>query len=168
MKALARSLVLLVARIQRVLRRMKWSLLLNKLGSGTIFWGPVYITAPQQVSVGKNCTFNRNVIINARAAVTIGNHVRIASGVIINAAGLDYEAPREARMHTQAPVVIRDGAWIGAGAIIAPGVTIGEDAAVGAGAVVLKDVAPRTLVFGNPARAVRELGDTAKQQGAQE
>jgi maltose O-acetyltransferase len=89
--------------------------------------------------------------------VTIGNHVRVAAGVIISSAGLDYEAPREERYHTAAPVVINDGVWIGAGSVINPGVTLGEDAAIGAGSVVIQDVPARTLVFGVPARIVRNL-----------
>lgn len=55
------------------------------------------------------------------------------------------------------PVQIRDDAWIGAKAIILKGVTIGEGAVVAAGAVVTKDVAPYTVVAGNPARVIREL-----------
>lgn len=136
---------------------MYWNYTLDHLGEGTIFWGPVAIGMPEKVSIGSYCTLNPGIIINARAEVTIGDHVRIAAGVIINAAGLEYASPRESRKHTQAPVTIGSGAWIGAGAIINPGVTIGEDAAVGAGSVVLQDVPPRTLVFGSPARMVREI-----------
>jgi len=54
-------------------------------------------------------------------------------------------------------VVIEDGVFIGVHAIILPGVTIGEGAMVGAGAVVTKDVPPRTMVAGNPARVIRQL-----------
>jgi acetyltransferase-like isoleucine patch superfamily enzyme len=52
---------------------------------------------------------------------------------------------------------IRRGARVGGGAILCPGVEIGEEAFVGAGAVVVRDVAPRTLVVGNPARVLREV-----------
>lgn len=57
-----------------------------------------------------------------------------------------------------APVVIHSKAWIGARAIITKGVVIGEGGIVAAGAVVTKDVAPYTIVGGNPARVIRELG----------
>jgi galactoside O-acetyltransferase len=57
-----------------------------------------------------------------------------------------------------APVVIQRGAWIGARSIILKGVTIGEGAVVGMGSVVTHDVPPRTVVVGNPARVVREIG----------
>ncbi|MDE5634180.1 MAG: transferase [Muribaculaceae bacterium] len=56
-----------------------------------------------------------------------------------------------------APVVIRRNAWIGAGAIILPGVTVGENAIVAAGAVVTKDVADNTVVAGIPAKYIRDI-----------
>lgn len=58
---------------------------------------------------------------------------------------------------TIAPVRIGRGAWIAAGAMVLQGVTVGDDAVVAAGAVVTKDVPPRTLVAGIPARIVRSL-----------
>lgn len=57
-----------------------------------------------------------------------------------------------------APVVIREGAWIGARSIILKGVTIGKGSVVGMGSVVTSDVPPRTVVAGNPARIIREIG----------
>ena len=55
------------------------------------------------------------------------------------------------------PVHIGKDAWIGAGATILPGVTVGDNAVVAAGAVVTKDVAPNTIVGGNPAKVIREI-----------
>jgi len=57
------------------------------------------------------------------------------------------------------PITVEDYAWIGAGSIILPGVTIGTGAVVGAGSVVTKDVAPRMIVGGNPARVLRSVDD---------
>jgi UDP-2-acetamido-3-amino-2,3-dideoxy-glucuronate N-acetyltransferase len=54
---------------------------------------------------------------------------------------------------------IRRGARIGGGAILCPGIEVGEEAFVGAGAVVTKDVAPRAVVVGSPARAIRDVPD---------
>ncbi|WP_425452463.1 acyltransferase [Companilactobacillus formosensis] len=56
-----------------------------------------------------------------------------------------------------APIHIKEGAWIGARAVLLPGVTIGEHAIVGAGAVVTKDVEPYTVVGGNPAKLIKNL-----------
>jgi len=57
------------------------------------------------------------------------------------------------------PVVIEKGAWVGAGSIVLKGVTIGEGAVIGAGSVVTRSVPPWTIVAGNPARKIRELGE---------
>jgi acetyltransferase-like isoleucine patch superfamily enzyme len=62
-----------------------------------------------------------------------------------------------ARMVKRAPIIIGDDAWLGAGAVILPGVTIGNGAIVGAGAVVRDDVPPMTVVAGVPARPIRTL-----------
>ncbi len=57
------------------------------------------------------------------------------------------------------PTLVRRRASIGSAAVILPGLTIGEGSIIGAGSVVTRDVAPRTIVAGNPARVVRVLGD---------
>jgi acetyltransferase-like isoleucine patch superfamily enzyme len=95
-------------------------------------------------------------------SLTIGDRVAIAQRVMIILAS----HPNDSRLRTLVRsvfghVAIRDDAWIGAGAIILPNVTIGEAAIVGAGAVVTKDVPPRTIVIGNPARPLRSVDDPA-------
>jgi len=82
--------------------------------------------------------------------VTIGNSCVIGA----TSALLTHCAIRGAR-----PVVIEDEVWIGYGALILPGVTVGTQSVIGAGAVVTKDVPPRTIVAGNPARVLRSLTD---------
>jgi acetyltransferase-like isoleucine patch superfamily enzyme len=71
---------------------------------------------------------------------------------------LDHPSPASERPHVAKAIVVNDGAWIGAGAIILSGVTIGENSVVGAGSVVTKDVPPQTVVAGNPARVVKQIG----------
>ena len=58
------------------------------------------------------------------------------------------------------PVLLKKNSWIGAGAIILPGVTVGENSIVGAGSVVTKDVPDNTIVVGNPAKVVRNVQGT--------
>ena len=60
-------------------------------------------------------------------------------------------------MLTCKPVLLKRNCWIGAGATILPGVTVGENAVIGAGAVVTKDVEANTVVGGNPARVIKRL-----------
>jgi acetyltransferase-like isoleucine patch superfamily enzyme len=71
----------------------------------------------------------------------------------------NYMGRTERRHALMRGPTIRRGARVGGGAVLLPGVEIGEEAFVGAGAVVLEDVPPRTLVVGNPARALRQVSD---------
>jgi len=71
---------------------------------------------------------------------------------------LDAKARRE-RWETARPIVIGDGAWLGGGVIVLPGVSIGADAVIGAGSVVTRDVPAGHLAFGNPCRTVRDLSE---------
>jgi acetyltransferase-like isoleucine patch superfamily enzyme len=93
-------------------------------------------------------------------ALTIGDRVAIAQRVLI----VIFSGPNHSKLGKYLPnvygtVTIHDDAWIGAGAIILPNVTIGEQAVIGAGSVVTKDVQPRTIVAGNPARVLRTLDE---------
>jgi maltose O-acetyltransferase len=85
--------------------------------------------------------------------VTIGDRTQIGPAVQILAADHPRDPAQRAQMLEYGrPVTIGANVWIGAGAIILPGVTIGDDALVGAGAVVTRDVPPGAIVVGNPAR----------------
>jgi maltose O-acetyltransferase len=64
---------------------------------------------------------------------------------------------RRAGWETTAPITIRDGAWLGAGVIVCPGVTIGENTVVGAGSVVTRDLPDRVVAVGNPCRVRRGI-----------
>ncbi len=94
-------------------------------------------------------------VIYAEGGVSIGSDVLIAAHCTI-ASVTHPTDPDERRTGRRefAPVRIEDGAWLGAGAIVLPGVTVGRDAIVGAGAVVTKDVPPGETVVGVPARQV--------------
>jgi acetyltransferase-like isoleucine patch superfamily enzyme len=91
--------------------------------------------------------------------IEIEDEVSIALGSIIiaHSAGSPFQA--RLKLFSSAPekVVLKRGCWIGAGAIILPGTTVGEAAIVAAGSVVNQDVPPYTVVAGNPARPVRKL-----------
>ena len=94
--------------------------------------------------------------------VTIGSHVNLAQGITVTALNHNFSDTTlridEQGITTQL-VVIKDDVWIGANAVILPGVTIGRHAVVAAGAVVTKDVPPYTLVGGVPAKVIRMLGN---------
>ena len=92
--------------------------------------------------------------------VTIGSHVNLAQGITVTALNHNF-AEKGLRIDEQGvstnPVTIGNDIWIGANAVILPGVTIGDHSVVAAGAVVTKDIPPHTLVAGVPAKIIKEL-----------
>lgn len=110
------------------------------------------------IAVGADSFINYDVFIDTSAPVTIGERVAIGPRVTIITGTHDIGGPERRRGEsTAAPVVVEDGAWVGASSTILPGVTVGRGAIVGAGAVVTADVEPHTVVAGVPARVVRRL-----------
>ena len=92
--------------------------------------------------------------------VTIGSHVNLAQGITITALNHNFDNS-EKRIDQQGistkEVVLEDDIWVGANAVILPGVTIGKHAVVAAGAIVTKDVPPHSLVAGVPAKVIRQI-----------
>lgn len=114
------------------------------------------------VKVGKKSKISRSAILDDGYShlITIGDYVWITSGVMILAHQrdlLDYKIgyPVMSCSLKISPVVIKDGAHIGIGAIIMPGVTIGEGAVIGAGAVVTKDIPAYSVAVGSPAKVIK-------------
>lgn len=104
------------------------------------------------VFIGNQCVFD------CSAPIHVGTNVFMASGVIL-VTGTHAIGPHDLRAGAFTPrgVIIGDGCWIGTRVILLPGVRIGAGAVVGAGSVVTRDVAPDTVVAGNPARLLRHL-----------
>lgn len=90
----------------------------------------------------------------ARGGITIEDDVQIAANAQLISNNHD---PYERHILTCKPILIKQAAWIGAGATILPGVCVGKFAIVGAGSVVTKDVPDYAVVVGNPARVVKML-----------
>ena len=92
--------------------------------------------------------------------VTIGSHVNLAQGITITALNHNFD-DSEKRIDQQGistkEVVLEDDIWVGANAVILPGVTIGKHAVVAAGAIVTKDVPSHSLVAGVPAKVIRQI-----------
>jgi acetyltransferase-like isoleucine patch superfamily enzyme len=113
----------------------------------------IFLESPQaRISVGERSFVNRRTGITAAESVTIGDHCAISWDVVISDTDYHDLQPGGPR---SAPVHIGDHVWVGARAVILKGVTIGDGAVIAAGSIVTKDVAPGTLVAGNPARPVR-------------
>lgn len=110
--------------------------------------------------VGKNFYSNFNLTVVDDADIYIGDGVMIAPNVVI-ATGAHPICPelRERIYQYNLPVHIGNRVWIGAGAIILPGVTIGDDSVIGAGSVVTKDIPSGVVAVGNPCRVLREINE---------
>ena len=92
--------------------------------------------------------------------VCIGNHVNLAQGITVTALNHNFEDKTkriEEQGITTKPIIIGDDVWIGANAVILPGVTIGKHCVVAAGAVVTKDVPDNTIVGGVPAKEIKKI-----------
>ncbi|MCG9756187.1 sugar O-acetyltransferase [Shewanella insulae] len=119
---------------------------------------PLYISYGQNLYVAPQVFINVNVTLQDNAPITIGRQTMIGPNVQCYTASHPLDAVRRCQGWEQAKAIhIGERVWVGGGAIILPGVTIGDEAVVGAGAVVTKDVAPRTVVGGNPARVIRQI-----------
>ncbi|UXS01276.1 sugar O-acetyltransferase [Agrobacterium tumefaciens] len=134
--------------------------LFGKTGKEFLIEAPFNCDYGFNIEIGENFYANVNLVILDGARVKIGSNVFIAPNVHICCAGhpLDIER-RNKGLEYAFPVTIEDDVWIGAGAQILPGVTVGRGSVVAAGAIVIRDVPPMSLVGGNPARVIRQITD---------
>lgn len=112
---------------------------------------PVVINNADHLRIGDRVSINAFVHIWALGGVTIGDDTLIASHVAITSLTHDPQAEVFSASSQARPVLIGRNVWIGTHAVILPGVTIGDGAIIGAGAVVIRDVAPKSVVVGVPA-----------------
>lgn len=133
---------------------------------GELFGRPVDATfrlfPPFYTDFGQNIHIGRNVFINAgcqfqdHGGVTLGDGTLVGHNVVFATLNHLLDPARRAEM-IPAPIVVGRNVWIGSNATILQGVTIGDGAVVAAGAVVTRDVEPRTIVGGVPARMIRRI-----------
>jgi maltose O-acetyltransferase len=119
---------------------------------------PVYVDYGTYISVGPGTFVNYGLMALDVAPITIGADCAIGPNVqlLTPTHPLDPDLRRD-KLEAAKPIVIGDNVWIGGGAIVLPGVTIGDHAVIGAGAVVTRDVPPRSVAVGNPARVVKTV-----------
>ena len=118
------------------------------------FYPSVKVWAPWNIECGCHVAIDDAVNLYSVDKITIGSKVAISREAFICTASHDISKPN--RPLVTSPITICDGVWIGARAIILPGVTIGEGAVIAAGTVVTKDVEPWTVVGGNPAKFIKK------------
>jgi maltose O-acetyltransferase len=110
------------------------------------------------IRLGSGVFFNFNCVVLDVASVAIGDRTLFGPAVQIYAASHPLLAEdRRSGLELGKPVSIGRDVWVGGGAIICPGVTIGDAAVIGAGSVVTHDIPPRVLAAGNPCKVIREL-----------
>ena len=117
---------------------------------------PFYINIGLFTSIGKNVYINNDCTFLDMGTITIEDDVLIGPKVSLITESHPLN-PSERKALMVKPIVIKRNAWIGAGAIILPGVTVGENAVVAAGAVVSKDVPDNTIVGGIPAKIIKNI-----------
>jgi acetyltransferase-like isoleucine patch superfamily enzyme len=117
---------------------------------------PFYINLGIFTRIGKNVFINHDCSFLDIGGITIEDDVLIGPKVKLISEGHPLN-PSERKMLMAKPIVIKQNAWIGAGATILPGVTVGKNAVVAAGAVVSKDVLANTVVGGVPARFIKNI-----------
>jgi acetyltransferase-like isoleucine patch superfamily enzyme len=118
---------------------------------------PVYCDHGVNIRVGRNVFINQRCQLNDIGGIEIGDDVMIGPGVSLITSG--HPVPPSSRRDgiTAAPIRIDRNVWIGAGAMILQGVTVGENSVIAAGAVVTHDLPPNALAGGVPAKLIRDI-----------
>lgn len=117
---------------------------------------PFYTDFGKNITIGKNVFFNTGCTFQDRGGITIGDGTQIGQNVML--CTLNHGIAAEARHITYPfPIVIGKNVWIGANAMVVPGVSIGDNAVIAAGAVVTKDVPENSVVAGVPAKVIKMI-----------
>ncbi|MCX8555840.1 sugar O-acetyltransferase [Mycolicibacterium mucogenicum] len=132
--------------------------LLGAFGDGSEIRPPLQCDYGYQTTIGARTFANWGLILLDVARITIGDDVQIGPNVQLLTATHPLEpGPRRDKWEAAEPITIGDNVWLGGGVIVRPGITIGADTVVGAGSVVTRDLPPRVLAVGSPARVIRAL-----------
>lgn len=124
---------------------------------------PIYFSYGTNVFLGYGVYANFNLSLVDDYQIIIGNRVAFGPNVTIAVSGhpIDPTLRDQGYMHAF-PVTIGDRVWVGAGAVICPGVTIGENTVIGAGSIVTRDIPANVVAVGNPCKVLREINEQDK------
>jgi putative colanic acid biosynthesis acetyltransferase WcaF len=126
-----------------------------KIGRRVVIRANVNISFPWRLTIGDHVWIGEDVGILTLAPVTIESNVCVSQRAYLCTGSHDFR--REDFKLRVAPITVREGSWIAAASFIAPGIEIGSGAVVSAGSVVFENVAPKTIVRGNPATVICEV-----------
>ena len=121
----------------------------------------IYASEFSKIIIGSNCTFNSNVMVNARGngSIFIGDNVLIGPNVVLRSSDHSFEKLEE-NINKQGmqdgQILIKDNVWIGSNCVILKNCIIGEGSIVAAGSVVTKDILPFSVVGGVPAKIIKK------------
>lgn len=133
-------------------RRLFYRLAGMRMGGGSTIHMGARFYEPKHITIGQGTIIGDHVTLDGRATLTIGNHVAFASEVMVFNSQHDMADPHFTAVSK--PTVIDDYVFVGPRAIILPGVHVGKGAVIAAGAVVTKDVPPRAMMAGVPAKKI--------------
>ncbi len=143
---------------QGPLRRQVLEELLGSVGADTLIRSPLHVDFGSHLTIGARCFVNYGLVALDVAAITIGDDVQIGPNVQLLTPTHPVAAQaRRDKWESAAPITIGDNVWLGGGAIVLPGVSIGANSVVGAGAVVTRDLPADVVAVGNPARVIRTV-----------
>lgn len=120
---------------------------------------PFYCDYGANVHLGAQCFFNFNCVVLDVCEVHIGDHVLFGPAVQIYTATHPFDAKLRREQEYGKPVEIGSDVWVGGGAIICPGVSVGSRTVIGAGSVVTRDLPGGVFAAGNPCRVIRAVAD---------
>ena len=129
----------------------------NQIGENSIVNNQITVVAPRNVKIGNFVTVMNGALMMGRGGITLEDKVLVAANAQLISNNHD---PYEREVLICKPILIKYGAWIGAGATILPGVTVGKYAIVGSDSVVTKDIPDYAVAVGNPAKVVKYLDPT--------
>ncbi len=138
-------------------RMAKWKTKLGSLGDNVEIYPDVIMHFSKNIKIGNNVSITEFVHMWGAGGIEIGDDTVIAAHSIITSQTHDANADSYRSTQVFKPVKIGKNVWIGSGAIILPGITVGDNAIVGAGSVVTHDVEPNITVVGIPARILQRI-----------
>lgn len=125
-----------------------------KIGKGLIIKPSVTIKLPWKLTVGNHCWIGENVWVDNLDYVVIGNNVCLSQGSLLLTGNHDYTI--SSFDYRNAPILLEDGVWIGAKAVVCPGVTCKSHSILSVGSIATKNLEEYTVYQGSPALAVRK------------
>ncbi|HIY78129.1 MAG TPA: sugar O-acetyltransferase [Candidatus Borkfalkia excrementavium] len=149
---------------EKELRQQLMKKMFAEVGEGCYFEPPLHSNfGGRHVHLGKNVYGNFGVTFVDDADIYVGDCVMFAPNVVVATAGHPIlPSLRRKAMQFNKPVHIGSNVWIGANAVVLPGVTIGDNTVIGAGSVVTKDIPANVIAVGNPCRVLRPIGERDK------